>query len=129
MTAAKRRIRELETELAIARKVNEVFLNQDLTPKSLFPVIDALTGQAIDVRHACRSLGVSESGYYAWKDRPTSPRELRRIWLAELDPPPGTRAKIRDAPAPRLESARAREVLPTLDSRRAVLAKELGEFG
>jgi putative transposase len=25
---------------------------------------------------------VSESGYYAWKDRPTSPRALRRIWLA-----------------------------------------------
>lgn len=27
-------------------------------------------------------LGVSESGYYAWKGRPTSPRELRQIWLA-----------------------------------------------
>ena len=45
-------------------------------------MIDALTGQGTDVRHACRTLGVSESGYYAWKDRPTSPRELRRIWLA-----------------------------------------------
>jgi putative transposase len=45
-------------------------------------VIDALTGQGIDVQHACRTLGVSPSGYYAWKDRPTSPRQLRRIWLA-----------------------------------------------
>jgi transposase InsO family protein len=45
-------------------------------------VIDALTGQGIDVRHACRTLGVSESGYYAWKDRPPSPRALRRMWLA-----------------------------------------------
>jgi len=34
LTAAKRRIRQLETELAVARKVNEVFLNQDLAPKA-----------------------------------------------------------------------------------------------
>jgi transposase InsO family protein len=45
-------------------------------------VIDSLTGQGINVRHACRVLAVSESGYYAWRDRPTSPRALRRIWLA-----------------------------------------------
>jgi transposase InsO family protein len=45
-------------------------------------VIEALTGQGIDVRHACRTLGVSESGFYAWKTRPASPRTLRRIWLA-----------------------------------------------
>jgi putative transposase len=45
-------------------------------------VIEALTGQGIDVRHACRILGVSESGFYAWKTRPASPRALRRIWLA-----------------------------------------------
>ncbi len=30
---AKRRIRQLETELAVARKVNEVFLEQNLPPK------------------------------------------------------------------------------------------------
>lgn len=46
-------------------------------------MIDALTGQGINVRHACRAVGVSESGYYAWKSRPASPRQLRRIWLAD----------------------------------------------
>jgi ribosomal protein L20 len=46
-------------------------------------VIDALTGQGINVRHACRTLGVTESGYYAWRGRPVSPRQLRRIWLAD----------------------------------------------
>ena len=45
-------------------------------------MIDSLTGQGLNVRHACRTLGVSESGYYAWKDRPDPPRTLRRIWLA-----------------------------------------------
>ena len=51
-------------------------------PQSLYPVIETLTGQGIDVRHACRTLSVSESGFYAWKGRPTPPRTLRRIWLA-----------------------------------------------
>ncbi len=45
-------------------------------------MISSLTGQGINVRHACRVLGVSESGYYDWKDRPDPPRTLRRIWLA-----------------------------------------------
>ncbi len=34
LVAAKRRIRQLETELAVARKVNEIFLDQDLARKA-----------------------------------------------------------------------------------------------
>lgn len=45
-------------------------------------MIESLTGQGVNVRHACRTLGVSESGYYASKGRPDPPRTLRRIWLA-----------------------------------------------
>ena len=44
-------------------------------------MIASLTGQGINVQQACRMLGVSQSGYYAWKDRPDPPRTLRRIWL------------------------------------------------
>jgi transposase-like protein len=33
LAAAKRRIRQLETELAVSRKVNEVFLEQGIAPK------------------------------------------------------------------------------------------------
>lgn len=35
LAAAKRRIRQLETELAIARKVNEVFLNEGIATKAI----------------------------------------------------------------------------------------------
>jgi Transposase and inactivated derivatives len=45
-------------------------------------VIESLTGQGIDVRRACLMLGVSSSGYYAWKGRPPSARALRHLWLA-----------------------------------------------
>ena len=45
-------------------------------------MIEPLTGQGINVQQACVALGVSQSGYYAWKDRPDAPRTLRRIWLA-----------------------------------------------
>ena len=33
---------------------------------------------------ACRVLGVSESGYYEWRNRAPSPRSLRHAWLTEL---------------------------------------------
>lgn len=44
-------------------------------------MISSLTGQGIDVQRACSMLGVSQSGYYAWKDRPPSERALRHLWL------------------------------------------------
>jgi transposase len=34
LAAARRRIRQLETELAVSRRVNEVFLEQNLPPKA-----------------------------------------------------------------------------------------------
>jgi putative transposase len=44
-------------------------------------VISSLAGQGIDVQRACVMLGVSQSGYYDWKDRPPSERTLRHLWL------------------------------------------------
>src|SRR3712207_4008851 len=34
LAVAKKRIKQLETELAVSRKVNEIFLDQDLAPKA-----------------------------------------------------------------------------------------------
>ncbi|MFB9739462.1 IS3 family transposase [Streptomyces sp. NPDC057386] len=39
--------------------------------------------QGIPHRVACRALGVSESWYYKWRDRPPTEREMRRQHLAE----------------------------------------------
>lgn len=49
-------------------------------------MIRALPTQGLNVGHACAMLGVSESGYYAWKDGPDPPRMLRRIWLIGRSP-------------------------------------------
>ncbi|WP_457463859.1 IS3 family transposase [Streptomyces sp. TE5632] len=37
----------------------------------------------MSVQRATRVLNVSESGYYAWRSRPPSPRPLRHAWLTE----------------------------------------------
>jgi transposase InsO family protein/transposase-like protein len=92
---ARKRIRQLETELAVACKVNEVFLAEGIAPKRVYPVIASLTGQGVNVQEACVALVVSQSGYYAWKDPPTRPARCAGSGLRARSP---TSTRSRAAP-------------------------------
>jgi transposase InsO family protein len=47
-------------------------------------VIASLAGQGFEIKRCCRILGIAASGYFGWRRRSPSPRELRREWLCGL---------------------------------------------
>jgi putative transposase len=83
LAAARRRIQELETELALVKQAAALF-EEGVRPKDKYPVIAEVTGQGFAAKRCCRILGVAASGFFMWRRRSPSPRQLRFAWLTEL---------------------------------------------
>ena len=63
LVAARRRIRELETELALVKQAAKLF-EEGVHPKATYPVIAELAGHGFSVKRCCRILGVAASGFF-----------------------------------------------------------------
>jgi putative transposase len=74
LAAAHRRIAELEAELAATKRANDLLMVV-VPPKGRFVAIAQMAEESHPIQVACRVLGVSESGFYAFRSR--SPRSVR----------------------------------------------------
>jgi transposase InsO family protein/transposase-like protein len=81
--AARRRIHELEAELAATKRANEL-LRQVVPPKDRFATIAQMAEEGHPTQLCCKVLEVTDSGYYAWRSRAPSSRAIRHAWLSDL---------------------------------------------
>ncbi|KAB1640413.1 IS3 family transposase [Gulosibacter chungangensis] len=77
MTAALKRIRELEMENEVLRRAAAYLSQAHINaPKMMYPLVHELAAADVPVRVpvavTCRVLGFSEQGYYQWLRRPVS---------------------------------------------------------
>ncbi len=85
LRAARRRIAELETKLAATKRASELFTEDRVArPKDLFPIVAQLAAEAHSSKRVCRLLRVAPSGFFAWRSKPPTPRQIRRAWLTDL---------------------------------------------
>ena len=85
LQAARRRIKELEAELAAVKRASELFSeDRVMRPKDLYPIVEALGAEGHGLKAACRILAVSASGFFYWRGRPMPQRAVRRAQLADV---------------------------------------------
>ncbi len=82
LAAARRRIRELEAELAIHRRAAELL--KGTIPKRRFAAVEVSAAHGLPVQLACRVLSVSESGYCGRRSHVPSARAIRHVWLTDV---------------------------------------------
>jgi transposase-like protein len=63
LVAARKRIAELEIELALHRRANEL-LKEAVPPKARFVAVASMAAEGLPVQTGCRVVGVSDAGYY-----------------------------------------------------------------
>ena len=85
LRAAKRRIAELEAELASVKRASELFdRGRVVRPKELFGVVETLASEGHGAKRVCRILNVAPSGFFRWRSKPPSNRAIRRAWLCDV---------------------------------------------
>jgi putative transposase len=83
LATANKRIRELETELALARRAVDL-LKEETSPKSRYAAVEVIAAEDQSVQVACRVLGVSEAGFYEHRNRKPSERDVRHAMLTDV---------------------------------------------
>ena len=82
---ARRRIAELESELATVKRASALFAQgRVVRPKDLFGIVETLAKEGHGAKRVCRMLAVAPSGFFSWRTRAPSDRAIRRAWLTDL---------------------------------------------
>lgn len=71
--AARRRIAELEAELATVTRASQLFAEgRVVRPKALFAIVETLAREGHGTKRVCRLLRVAPSGFFRWRAKPPS---------------------------------------------------------
>jgi|GEM_PF-65206 Transposase and inactivated derivatives len=85
LRAARRRIAELEAELATVRRASELFAEgRVVPPKALFKIVETLAREGHGTKRVCRLLRVAPSGFFRQRCASPSDRVIRRAWLTDV---------------------------------------------
>lgn len=83
LVAARKRIAELEADLAASKRAVEV-LTEVVPPKQRRSATVTLVDEGHSIQSSCRALDVAESSVYAARSLKPSKRPIRDAWLRDL---------------------------------------------